>query len=335
MSAASTRSQFRYDPDVGYTFIPNLKLRILHEVGGYLLRTNALGFREDNTPSATPGARPRVFVFGDSYTAGDGVSNGQRFSDLMKMLVPELEFFNFGLPGTGTDQQFIAFEKFAAPLSCDLVVVCVLVENIRRIVSRFSPVYGAEGITCFQAKPYFSLEDDALVRHNHPVPEGRVPCEAVAGDENTPAVDRGGRFPGLRKAIVALGLRETVQKLTGYQPVPDYDSSASSAWQLMRAILVAWRKACRARFLVVPIPLYQHVEETASADAYVQRFRELTANDGIAVHDVLADLRRYGATERRRFRFETDVHLTPEGHTAVARSLAPAIRSMMSLTTKP
>ncbi len=40
-----TRQLFQYDPTIGYHFVPNLKARVEHEAGGYLLRTNRDGFR--------------------------------------------------------------------------------------------------------------------------------------------------------------------------------------------------------------------------------------------------------------------------------------------------
>src|SRR5690242_16002639 len=138
-------NQFRYDPDVGFTFLPNLQLRIPHESGGYLIKTNAHGFRDERTLEPAAGGRGRIFVFGDSFTAGDGVSNGKRFSDRLEQLVSGVKFYNFGLPGTGTDQQFIAFNKFAAEMDCELVIVAVLVENIRRITAHFRPIQTPDG----------------------------------------------------------------------------------------------------------------------------------------------------------------------------------------------
>jgi GDSL-like Lipase/Acylhydrolase family len=323
----SSPNQFRYDSDIGLTFVPNLQARIPHETGGYLIRVNALGFRDNRTPSAEHhDQRRRVLVFGDSFTAGDGVSNGKRFSDQLEKLLPGTDFYNFGLPTSGTDQQLIAFNKFARDLSFDLVIVAVLVENIRRITARYFPLRSGNGhIIRFVAKPYFELHNGKLVRFHNPVPEGAVDADELSAD----VVVQEGRFSGLRKLVRSLGLKEVVQRLTAYQPVPDYDSSSSPAWLLMRALLLAWREASHSPLLVVPLPLYQHVEETADASGYQQRFRELALETGIAVHDVLPDLRRYSMEERRSFRFATDVHLTPAGHQAVARSLAPAVNALL------
>ena len=68
------RQLFEYEPTFAYRFIPGLKARVDHEGGGYLLRTNAQGFRcnHDFDAPKSDGIY-RVLLFGDSYTAGDGV----------------------------------------------------------------------------------------------------------------------------------------------------------------------------------------------------------------------------------------------------------------------
>jgi hypothetical protein len=262
-------NQFRYDSDIGFTFVPNLQVRIPHESGGYLVRTNALGFRDHRTPIVD--GRMKVFVFGDSFTAGDGVSNGKRYNDELERLIPGIEFYNFGLPGTGTDQHLIAFKKFAMTLRYDLVIVAVLVENIRRIMAQFRPARSPDGRLFLRAKPYFELHNGKFVRFHDPVPERPIGADELVHDNANAVVDYGGRYPALRKLIKTLGIKDVVQRLTAYQPVPDFDSRASPAWLLMRALLRAWREASRRPLLIVPLPLYQHVEGSADASAYQQR----------------------------------------------------------------
>lgn len=322
-------SLFAYDPDIGYRFVPHLKTRVASEDGGYLLRTNALGFRNDREfDPAANGAR-RVLVFGDSFTAGDNVSNGKRYSDVLEALLPGVEVHNFGLPGTGTDQQYLAYRKFAESADCDLVVIAVLVENIRRVVSAYRPSEGEDGETEFVAKPYFQLDGGKLVRFNDPVPRERVSRATL---ESEATVDRGGRFPELRRLVRTLGLQGVVQQLTRYQPTPEYNSPDDPAWLLLRAILLAWRSVIARPVVLMPLPLYQHVEQTAEPSAYRARFAELADDGDFVLHDPLDDLWRYDARERRGFRFKTDVHLTPEGHRAVGASLAARIGPLLGLT---
>lgn len=319
----------QYDPDIGFRFLPDLKTRIPTEDGGYLVRTNAIGFRNDRQFERQAAGAKRVLVFGDSFTARDNVSNGYRYTDVLDEMFAPTEVHNFGLSGTGTDQQYIAYRKFAQGADCDVVVITVLVENIRRIVSAYRPSVNAEGQTEFVAKPYFELEGGKLVRRHDPVPAQRLTAEQMTSDA---AVDTGGRFQDLRKLVRALGLQGMVQQLTRYQPTPEYDSPDSRAWRLMRAILLEWRALISQPVVLMPLPLYQHVENTADPSAYRARFAELAAEGGFILHDPLDDLWRYDAAARRAFRFKTDVHLTRAGHRAIATSLARTLGPLLGQT---
>lgn len=320
-----TRQITQYDPAFGYRFVPGLRARIPHEGGGYLLHTNEAGFRSDRPFSAarTPGVQ-RVLVFGDSYTAGDGVRNAQRWADQLEHRLEGLEVYNFGLSGSGTDQQYLVWRDCAAGIEHDLVLLAVFVENIRRVASRYRTYLDDEGRRVIYAKPYFTLEGDALQLHHVPPPP-KYWLEDEFPESEMGRVDRGGRFARLREIATKVGAKEMLQRLTRYQPVPEYDDPSNPAWVLMRAILTQWIRAVPGPVLLMPIPFHQHVEELSDATAYRARFAELAAELGCQLHDPLPDLLRHSAAERRAFRFETDPHPTPAGHAALADSLAPAL----------
>src|SRR5215471_19528710 len=102
------RQIYEYHPTIGLRFVPQLKARVPHEGGGYLVRTNGTGFRSDTEfKKPRSGDTRRILLFGDSFTAGEGVSNGQRYSDFLERLEPGLEVYNFGLPATGLDQHHL------------------------------------------------------------------------------------------------------------------------------------------------------------------------------------------------------------------------------------
>ncbi len=318
---------FEYDADIGYRFVPHLKTRVVSPDGGYLVRTNALGFRSDREFERHASDARRILVFGDSFTAGDGVSNGSRYTDVLETLLAPVEVHNFGLPGSGTDQQFIAYRKVAEAASCEAVVIAVLVENIRRNVGAYRPSQDGDGDVEFVPKPYFELAGDALVRFHDPVPRERVTAPELEGNA---AVDRGGRFPALRKLVRSVGLQGVVQQLIRYQPTTEYDSPDDPTWCLMRAILLAWRAVISQPVVLVPLPLYQHVEGTADPSAYRLRFAELARDGGFILHDPLDDLLAHDAATRRGFRFRKDVHLTPAGHRAIAESLARTLGPLVA-----
>lgn len=337
------RQLYEYHPVIGYRYIPHLRVRIPHEGGGYLMQVNGQGFRADRSYSAarTPGHR-RVLVFGDSFTAGDAVPNRQRYTELLESTLSAddeaaVEFYNFGLSSTGTDQHYLIWREFAQDIEHDLVMIVVFVENIRRVVAQFRPHRDEQGQERIYAKPYFRLEGGELRLCG--VPPRREPLdENELSAEQGAAVDQGGRFPLLRKMVTALGVREVVQKMSHYQPLPHYDSPGDPAWLLMRAILAQWIELLSARgkpVLLVPLPLPQHLDRTCDASAYQARFAELAAGTGCLLHDPLPDLLCIPASERRRLRWEKDIHFTPAGHQALASSLAPVLAELLAALPEP
>jgi carbamoyltransferase len=321
------RSVTQHHPAVGYTFIPGVKARVSlpNEEAAYLIRANGQGFRCDHEfVSEKREGKPRALLFGDSFTAGDGVSNGKRYGDLLEQLIDGLEVYNFGLPGTGTDQQYLAYQTFAASVEHDLLILAVTVENIGRVASRFRPYIDEHGETVVYAKPYYVLEGGRLALKNVPVSKEPVP-KSEMGAEESRHTDWGLPFAGLRRVARHLGLRDLAQKVTHFQPVPDYRTPDNPKWLVMRAILEAWIASSRAPVVLMPVPLFPFVEGSSDPAHYQARFREVADATGCALHDPLPDLQKYSPEERRAFRFERDVHLTPAGHAALAASLAPVV----------
>jgi len=327
---APWRPAVRYHPILGHTFIPGLRARVPHVGGGYAIRVNAAGFRCDHELHAArpPGTR-RVLLFGDSFTAGDGVSNGERFGDLLPALVGgemPVQVLNFGLPGTSPDQHYLAFREHAPALEHDLVIVAVMVENVRRLAARYWPYRDARGAEVLRPKPYFTLEPDgALALHHVPVPPGPLPMPPRGARGH---VYRGLPFFRLRAWARRLGVRDLLQRVTRFQPVPEYARPDHPRWLLLRAILSRWVEESRAPVLVMPLPLFPHVEGTSDAEPYRARFRELAAGTGCLLHDPLPDFLRCPRPERAGFHF-SDAHPTPAGHAVIAASLAPAVRAAL------
>lgn len=321
------RMLFEYHSQTGYKFIPNLKTRIQHEAGGYLLRTNALGFRSEHEFSfkKTPGKK-RILVFGDSFTAGDGVSNKFRYTDVLETMLPDTEVYNFGLPGSGTDQQYLLFKEYAHQFEYDLLIISVLVENIRRIKSHYRFYLNDKGEKIIFQKPFFDISSGKLELKNTPVHPHPLTMDNLSEEEKG-KVDTGGRFERARSLIKKLGLQAIVQKLTKYQPVPEYNNAGSPEWLTMKKILEAWISEANKPVLVIPLPLYQYIEGTSSSVHFQDRFNELTGQ--CTIFNPLPDLKKYTVEERRNFRFPIDVHPTPSGHAAIAKSIFPIVSKML------
>ncbi len=322
----------QYHPIIGYHFIPNLRTRCEHEGGGYLLRANSAGFRSERE-FETPKAEDifRILLFGDSFTAGDAVSNKYRYGDVLETLLPGLEVFNFGLPGTGTDQHYLVYKELARDYECDLIVIAVQVENIRRVAARYRLAKTVDGADILLPKPYFEFgAGGELVLKNTPVPKEPLRPEDLPEGEHD-FVDRGGRMFLLRKMVGKMGgcVKQLAQQLSHYQPLPEYDKPDGREWLLLKAILRKWTSETDKPVIIMPVPLYHYVEETASAEGVTARFAELGSWENVILHDPLPDYYSVPKSERRRFRFENDIHPTPAHHRLLAESLAAPVQELL------
>ena len=322
------RTLVQYDPELGYRYVPGLRARVPHEGGAYLVSVNSEGFRSDYEflEQRTPGVR-RILAFGDSFTAGYGVRNDARYTAELERRLPGTEVFNFGLDGSGTDQQYLIYKQVSARIEHDLLLIAPYAENIRRnVATHHRSERTVDGALLSYPKPYFTLsETGSLVRHHQPVPRDPEPlATSEAG------VVSGGQHEVLRRTIRRVGPRAKglAQRVTRYQPLPEYDEPNGQAWRLMRAVLEAWVSDSVVPVVIAPIPMHQYIEETASSEAFQARMSELHAPPRVHVVDLLKGLRQYSPDERREFRFGTDTHLTPAGHAAIGACLA---RSLVEL----
>jgi hypothetical protein len=319
------RNVFEYHSVLGYRYVPGIEARIPHEGGGYTIRANSCGF---NCPHEVTAEKPtdtfRIVLFGDSYTAGDGVSVGRRYGDLLEKQFDRAQVLNFGLPGSGTDQQYLAFREFASAIDYDLMIISPMVENIRRILRPFTvTIRATDRHIVRRAKPYFELIDGRLELRHVPVPREVVPVTPELAQEMV-----GETRPGTgRRAIRAIyqkmpRVRQLVMRARRVNFPPEYENSSDPGWRLMKTILTTWIRESRGPVLLCAIPTFSHVDRSFSPSGYLRRFAELK----VEMVDPLPEFWKLPASERRACRFVNDDHPTAFGHEIFARGLLPHVR---------
>lgn len=294
------RQPYRYDPVIGWWHLSNVTAHLPLGETFHLLRTNAEGMRADkNYPKAAPQGRKRIALLGDSYTAGDGVSNGERFGDLLETRHPQFDVLNFGLNGSGTDQQMLIYETLAKSYEHDVVVWTVCVENIARNLCTCRPSYDfREQQVVYRPKPYFTLRDGKLQPHHQPVPLERRAPDALA--------DWVCEFPYLPGENDAYAI---------------YRYPEREHWQIMKAIFLKVAELARKPLIVVPLPMNSHYLEQLPP-TYLPAFQSLhTPERGIHVIDILPAFLKRPMEERRGFEFPNDPHYTTAAHRLVAAEL--------------
>lgn len=294
------RQTFEYHPVIGWWHVPNLYARIPLGGTAHVFRSNSIGMRSSREYSPfIPKDKKRIVFLGDSYTAGDGVHNQQRFTDLLEARYPHLEAMNFGLNGSGTDQQVLIYESIAKNFDADAYVFCICVENIIRNLCTCRPSFDfKEHLVVYRPKPYFELVEGRLIHRNNPVPLEKRPHNELGDWQcHFPYL---AEYPGDAYAI--------------------YHFQEGPYWQTMKKILERFMDQVKGKpVFIVPMPMTDHYLERSPA-SYWPRFKELMDPDqNRFVIDLLTALK--SSSMRPHFKFPNDPHYTAPAHALVANVL--------------
>ena len=230
------RSLLRYDKKIGHLFTPNLKMRKLYSEKPYQIKTNKQGFRANfDFEKQKKKGEKRIVFLGDSYTAGDGVANEKRFSNLVAETFGA-SCYNFGLSGSGVDQQYLVYREIASQYEHDVLVISPHIMDIsRNLVDSRLTIDGSTGKEIMYPKPYFTIEDDRLVPHNIPVPKER---EVVDEEVNHEMLFRPGEL--VRKVFhnyVPKPVKEKLLQVQFTKKHGGYQEATDPRWMLMQKLL--------------------------------------------------------------------------------------------------
>lgn len=318
----------RHHPILGYEYVPDTRYTLPRPGGGtYALTVNSAGIRASREYAfqKAPGTY-RILAFGDSFAAGQFLSNEHRFSEILERRVPALEVINFGLEGTGTDQQLLMYEHLGRRYEHDAVMLLPFLQNIRRNMVEARPSLDPEtGRQVLLPKPRFELVGGRLELRNVPVPEERRPFDE--GDAAT--LRRTDAEVGLSRRLkdelskfwLVRQAKRVLYPLLSYDPFPEYKDPRSPEWQLMAALIRRFKELAGERpLLIVPL-FYVSYVRYAMSRAYWERFGSLADDGGIFPVDVLPRFRQLGAEAARCFQEPHDSHMSADGHLVLAEEI--------------
>ena len=95
------RQIIQYDSNLGHRYVENINTLIKYGKDNYYVKTDSYGFR-NNTENYS--SKKTIIILGDSFAAGDSVSNSQRFSDIIQKEL-DCNVINLAVSGYGVDQQ--------------------------------------------------------------------------------------------------------------------------------------------------------------------------------------------------------------------------------------
>lgn len=153
---------FQHDAELGWAPIPNASAPFTG-TRTVTVRNNSLGLRD-----VEPGAarKPTVLFVGDSFVWGYDVEANERFTDLLRAQLPSVRIVNAGVPGYGTDQEYLLLARIWRTIEPDAVAL-IISDNDRADNSTNMRNGG-------YYKPYLARAADAAWRFaGEPVPRSR------------------------------------------------------------------------------------------------------------------------------------------------------------------
>lgn len=93
---------------------------------------NSDGFRDREYQLKRTAGRTRVAALGDSFTFGEGVALGSRFTDVLNKELPQQETINMGVPGWGIDQAISGYRLLGERFQPDVVCLFINYPDILR-----------------------------------------------------------------------------------------------------------------------------------------------------------------------------------------------------------
>jgi hypothetical protein len=333
-AATAQTLSMSYHPVVGYNWVPQRSILPRPDGRTFELRVNSAGIRSNHeyTFEKPPGVY-RILVFGCSQSGGMYQSNEQRFSELIVQRNPQVEILDFSLPGTGTDQQLLAYEAIGSKYEHDLVLLMPFLENIRRNVAKIAGSLQPSGRIRYNAKPWFELIDlpgspEELRLHNVPVPQ-----EEIAMPEMASVNHRGGVRERAKKMLFLRRLFRAFSPFLsriGYEPYPEYSAEDTSEWRLMAAIIRRFvQENGNKAFVIAPIVDSWYIR-FPPGQGWWHRFNSLA--DGETVHfiNLLPHFQKLGRRMSECF-LEPDPHFSDLGQAVLADAVEAELRRLSLL----
>lgn len=314
------KTLIRYDENIGHLFVPNILMRQPNSEKPYYVKTNRQGFRSNaDYKNAKEEHETRIAFLGDSFTAGEGVANEKRFSDLVSKAFAA-QPYNFALSASGVDQQYLIYKDIASKFDHDVLVLSPHIINIYRnlLTSRLS-VEGQTGKKILVPKPYFTLENETLVRHNFPVPLKRSEVkEYAAKNKLFEPTDLARK---LFHSCVPKRIKEALLKIQ-FKEHRGYEKEDDPRWVLMRYLLEAIiKEAGDIPIILAPLPYHQVYKNPH----YQERFIHLSKQyHNVIFVDILESFRKVANTDD--LYFARDEHYSEYGHQVIADTIIRAIQ---------
>jgi carbamoyltransferase len=287
----------------------------------HYVRTNGQGFRSNFDYEEVKNKKEvRIAFVGDSYTAGEGVANEKRFSDLVANAFGA-KSYNFALSASGVDQQYLIYKNIASDYEHDILVISPhIIDIYRNILQARISVEGQSGKQILVPKPYFKLENEDLVHHNIPVPIER---EFVNGSSDKDVLFKpSGLIREFFHNYFPRRAKEELLKLQFAKEHAGYERADHPRWMLMRKLISSIiEEAGSIPIVLAPLPYHRIYMNPR----FKERFLELSEDyTNVVFADILDRFKLVTNTDD--LNFKKDSHYSEYGHKVVADEIIDVIR---------
>lgn len=309
-----------FDPLYGWINRPGT-----YTVDGVEQHINSIGARGRREVASEPAPGVlRVACFGESYTFGSEVLDGEDWPAQLQDADESLEVINLGNSGWGTDQALILWREVGATLGSDVVFIGLLLENIRRNVNRYRAFAYAETVRPI-VKPRFRFLSDELVLLRVPYPTQLALVEAARSGELREHVKLDDWWAGSDPVPAWSGLARAYEALAHERrrdPVRMWSRRDAEPYRTTLALLEAFhREALAAGAEAAPVLVFPGEEDLARLRTGRKYWGGLLASlDRLGIPWI--DLSEPLAARADPDAMYGGVHLSPQGNGVVAEHLA-------------
>lgn len=320
-----------YDKYLGWKLTPDWDGRHKHYDFDVSYSTNSYGFR--NGFNAKQGRDGLSYAFvGDSFTFSFGVNDNETFIQLLNSQeTQDSVFFNYGVPGYSTDQEYLLIQRKVLHFSPDVVLLVVYLAN-----DLFDNELGYP-LQANRAKPYYELMSDELILRNTPVPMEPKPKEQFKKDLTNVVLGEDLKSNSFLDCVVNRIELFRLLKRTLFKPTHHsgkFEDRFDHAIKLFIAIVDRIRDACtekNVKMELVLMPGRSYVEQPESISGQYQDYlREKIVENSekmkVGVIDLATYLRERYQQNPGKWFYPNEGHLTAEGHRIVYHILLPVLQ---------
>jgi hypothetical protein len=310
-NASPFRAFNEYDPLLGhigkkrhaaYFRTPEFDTYVVHD---------SRGFRKQEHLHEKGDALPAIHVFGDSFTWGWGVGQGEVFTDQLNRLLPGYRVMNYGISAVGTVVEHVLFSSMVKPdlRQGDIVLVMVFNNDFTDNINPsqvHAEIVGDKVALVNTARRFASPVQDFFAQHchlysyiAHKIALYRLSRRAKKGGDEAPSQRIGVEDPRyiVMKHYLNLFWRDCEEKGT--------------------------------RFVAVYIPGQSELGETsqhkpnklANERMYHGAFEAIAGSVNCETLDLLPSFEAYKKQVQSRLTFPNDEHWTRTGHAAAAQAI--------------